>query len=118
MFLNDLFSIVSLNATSDTLSAEIKIDVNHAIFEGHFPGSPVTPGVVQLQMVKEILENHLQKNLRMKTMRTCKFLRIINPIVTPVIHFEIKFAEGEYLDVIASGNDGENVYFKAQLSYL
>lgn len=118
MFLDDLFIITNLNFTSETISAEIKINADHSIFEGHFPGSPVTPGVVQLQIVKEILEQHLGKNLQMKTMRTCKFLKVINPIETPVIQIDIRFKREEFLEVIATGTWDGDTYFKAQVSYV
>ena len=118
MFLNNLFIITNLNSTSEIISAEIKLNANHSIFDGHFPGSPVTPGVVQLQIVKELLEQHLSKNLQMKTMRTCKFLKVINPLETPDIQIDIKFKQAEYLEVITSGTHDGNVYFKAQISYV
>ncbi|WP_221393092.1 3-hydroxyacyl-ACP dehydratase [Dyadobacter sp. NIV53] len=118
MFLNDLFTINSLNSTSETISAEIRLNANHSIFDGHFPGSPVTPGVIQLQVVKEIIEQQLNKSLRMKTMRTCKFLKVINPDETPVLQIDIKFKQEELLEVTASGAFEGNVFFKAQLSYV
>jgi len=117
MFLNDLFTVLSLNATDETISAEIRIDESHPIFKGHFPGSPVTPGVVQLQIVKEIVEIHLHRKFRMKTMRTCKFLNILNPMETPVITIDIKFEDKEpFLEIIASASHDGNVYLKAQMS--
>ncbi|TDE10277.1 3-hydroxyacyl-ACP dehydratase [Dyadobacter psychrotolerans] len=118
MFLNDLYTVLSLNSTAETISAEIRIDESHPVFAGHFPGSPITPGVVQLQIVKEVLEIHLRRKLGMKTMRSCKFLQVINPIETPVITIAIKFEDKEqFLEVIASANHSGNVYLKAQMSY-
>ena len=118
MFLNDLFSIVKLTSTTETISADIKIDSNHRVFEGHFPGSPVTPGVIQLQIVKEILEDCLQRKLTLKNMKTSKFLQVINPKETPVVHFEIKFVQSEFLDVVATGTSGGLAFLKTQISYL
>ena len=118
MFLNNLFSISSTESTSEKISAEIQIAPDHKIFEGHFPDSPVTPGVVQLQIVKDILETHFHTSLTMKTMRTCKFLHILNPVETPALTIDIKFVQGEFLDVVASGAHAGTVYFKAQISYI
>ena len=117
MFLNDFFKIVHEQSGVGTVSSDIELNSNHEIFEGHFPGSPVTPGVVQLQIVKDILENHFHRTLRMRNMRSCKFLQILNPLETPNIRIDIKFVEAEFLEVIASGSYAENVYFKAQISY-
>ena len=71
----------------------------------------------QIQIVKEILQKHMNRKFWLKSMKTCKFLQIIDPQVTPLIDIEIKFTEGELLDVVASGGYGETVYFKMQSSY-
>ena len=53
MILRDTFyKINTLKFQENVLEAEISIDAKHAIYEGHFPNNPVTPGVVQLEMVK------------------------------------------------------------------
>ncbi|MCF2447549.1 3-hydroxyacyl-ACP dehydratase [Dyadobacter sp. CY345] len=118
MFLNNLYTISEISSDSQSISAVIILDPVHEIFIGHFPGAPVTPGVVQLQIVKELLEQHLKKDLRMKTMRVCKFLQIINPEETPEIRIDIKFTEGEVIDVVASGSYEDIIYFKTQVSYI
>jgi len=118
MFLNNLYTVTETVSSTQTLSARIRLDSAHEIFKGHFPGSAITPGVVQLQIVKELLEQHLNRNLRMKTMRVCKFLQIINPEETPEIQIDIKFTAGDALDVVASGSSGDITYFKTQVSYI
>ena len=61
MLLNDFFTI-SDKVTSETeIWAELFINANHKIFEGHFPIQPVVPGVCMMQMVKEILEQVIGK---------------------------------------------------------
>lgn len=117
MFLNDLYTVVSLTHDGNSLLAEIRLNAAHHLYDGHFPGAPVTPGVVQLQIVKEILGSHLQKKLQMRTMRTCKFLQIINPQETPVLQISIKFTEGESIEVVSSGSFDGVVFFKAQVTY-
>ena len=118
MSLNKLYTIVELNSDAGIISATISIDPAHEIFAGHFPGAPVMPGVVQLQIVKEILGKQLGRNLRMKAMKTCKFLNIINPKETPEIMISIKYTESEVIDVVASGSSSDTTYFKAQVSYI
>lgn len=117
VFLNDLFSITNQTVEEGIILVEIRLNADHQIYEGHFPGSPVTPGVVQLQIVKEILESHLQRKLRMKAMRICKFLQIINPLETPVIQVSIKFTEAEFIEVSTALSQNGESYFKAQVSY-
>jgi 3-hydroxyacyl-[acyl-carrier-protein] dehydratase len=43
-----------LESTTDNIASEIRINAEHHLFNGHFPGAPVTPGVIQLQMIKTV----------------------------------------------------------------
>ena len=45
MLLGTLFHIINLDVTGADLSARIELDATHPIFEGHFPGRPILPGV-------------------------------------------------------------------------
>lgn len=118
VFLNDLFFIQAITKENGVITAGISLNAEHAIYNGHFPGAPVTPGVVQLEIVKEILQVALDRKVRMKAMRTCKFLQIINPLETTSLTISIKFTEGEQLEVVASGQNTEHTFFKAQLAYI
>lgn len=96
----------------------VKIAPDHSIFEGHFPGNPITPGVVQVQMVRELLQEHLQKPLRLVKMQSCKFLSILNPTLTPEFDITINFKEdGNTLSVQATGKSEANNFFKLIASY-
>lgn len=117
MFLNKLYTIIQRSEEPGQVVARIHIDASHEIYEGHFPENPVTPGVVQLEIIKEILASHLGLNLRMKTMRTCKFLQIINPLETPELDITIKFTQGETIEAIASASNADQQFLKVQLSY-
>lgn len=59
---NDFFEIEKLDHSTGLIASTIKINASHTIFDGHFPNNPITPGVVQLQITKEILEDVFQKN--------------------------------------------------------
>lgn len=118
MFLDSLYKITRFDITPETILATISINPGDKIFEGHFPDSPVMPGVVQLQIVKELLEKHLGRNVKMKSMRTSKFLQVINPKETPDVYIDIKFKNTEFLEVVASGSWEGVTFFKAQVSYI
>ena len=117
MFQNSLYTIENIQEKDSIITANICLNPNHKIFEGHFPSQPVTPGVVQMQIVKEILQRQLNRKFWLKSMKTCKFLQIIDPLKTPNITIEIKYSDGELLDIVASGGHGEVVFFKMQSSY-
>ena len=118
MLLNDFFTITELNADAETLTAKIALNVKHRIYDGHFPDNPVTPGVVQMQIVKEILETHFKKPLQLKTMSKCKFLQILNPETTPAISIIIDFiVDDNAIKINATGLFEEVSYFKFSAIY-
>jgi 3-hydroxyacyl-[acyl-carrier-protein] dehydratase len=86
MILKDSFyTINALTLDDQVLEANITIDANHAIFDGHFPGNPVTPGVIQLELVKELLSTHFERKMELKTLANSKFLAVLNPVNTPEV---------------------------------
>lgn len=94
-------------------STTIQLNANHIVYSGHFPGHPVTPGVIQMQIVHELLENHLGRNLKLKTIAGCKFLKILNPKETSQIDIIIELNRiDELVSVNALGKNGTDTFFK------
>ncbi|QRR00928.1 3-hydroxyacyl-ACP dehydratase [Dyadobacter sandarakinus] len=118
MFLNDLYAIIGLRSTPEKITSRIRLDAGHPVYLGHFPGAPVTPGVVQLAIVKEILEHCLAREVRLSNLRTCKFLEVLDPGRYPEITFDIQVKVAEQIQVNASASSGDVVFFKAQATYL
>jgi 3-hydroxyacyl-[acyl-carrier-protein] dehydratase len=116
MLLNDFFEIVELSLAGNKIISRIKLNAAHKIYAGHFPGNPITPGVVQIQIVKEILEHVHKKELRLAAMSRCKFLKILNPDQTPFITIDIAVSENP-LQVSVSGIENEEIYFKLSAQF-
>lgn len=119
MPVSGLYTIQIIEKETGAVTAEVRVDPAHRLFNGHFPGSPVLPGVVQIEMVKGALSGALGRELALTEMATCKFLEVFNPLVTPVmtLNLNIKYKDGDALDVTASGSQGGNTYFKLRASY-
>ncbi len=79
ILLNDFYTILQTIPTPGVVKARIAINKNHRIFEGHFPGLPVVPGVCMLQIVREIMEVNGGKELKISQADNMKFLSVINP---------------------------------------
>lgn len=117
MPLTDIYSITSLEQAPGQITCAMQIDASHPVFQGHFPGAPVLPGVVQLEMVKTVLSKAFGKVFALEEMSSCKFLEVLNPAETPGLTIHIQFKGDEVLDVNASGRWGEKTYFKARASF-
>ena len=80
MLLNDLFSYTELEESSDSLlKFKIEIKANHAVFEGHFPGNPVMPGVCQMEIVKEVMCSYFKRELVFNSVADMKFINMWLP---------------------------------------
>ncbi|SDG52091.1 3-hydroxyacyl-[acyl-carrier-protein] dehydratase [Dyadobacter soli] len=117
MPLSNLYKITTLERSDNQITCTMQIDAAHPVFQGHFPGAPVLPGVVQLEMVKTVLAKALEKPFALKEMSNCKFLEVLNPAETPELTIHIQYKGEESLDVSASGKHGEKTYFKARASF-
>ena len=86
-------------------SYELELNPSCFIYQAHFPGEPITPGVCIMQMGKEVLEDVLEKPLQVASVKNIKFLSIISPKETTSIIYQLKKVE--------LSEDGQSV--KAQL---
>jgi len=91
MLKDTFYTLNQLHRADDLLTAAISIDPKHPIFAGHFPGNPITPGVVLLEIIKEILLIHVGRPIRLRSIDQCKFLTILSPEKDPDLTAEIKF---------------------------
>ena len=121
MILKDNFyTINELEFVENKIQASIKIDSNHSIFEGHFPNNPITPGVVEMEIVKEIVSEGIKKTLKMSKMSNCKFLAILNPLNSSEVNVKIDVLEQENnrIRISAQFLDQQTVYLKISAEYI
>lgn len=120
MLINDFFTIIQLNNVDDTIEATIQLNASHKIFDGHFPKNPITPGVVQIQIIKELLEKALEKECILKEVGRCKFMAILNPNEDNEIDILIKHSTEEgIIKISAAGisKDKSTTFFKFTAKY-
>lgn len=67
-----------------------RLNLQHPVFLGHFPGNPVVPGVCQVQMVRELVAKALEIPVKLFESDNIKFLSMINPVENPSIEFDIR----------------------------
>ena len=83
MILKDSFYTILRKDATPTY--DIQLNPEHTIYQAHFPDEPVTPGVCILQIARELLEDHLQRPLSVRTVKNMKFLAVVSPLVTPEV---------------------------------
>jgi 3-hydroxyacyl-[acyl-carrier-protein] dehydratase len=93
MLLKDFYTIKTIEKRNgENFVVIIRINENHDIFKGHFPGNPIMPGVCMMQIIKELSEQFTQSSLIMQTLSSVKFTALINPFVTPELRLELEIA--------------------------
>ncbi len=116
--INELFEELESSTGEAGFMTTIKLHADHIVYAGHFPGQPVTPGVIQIQIVHELLEKHFHRNLKLITMHQCKFLKILNPNETCQILVRVEFTrQEELLHIKAWGENGVDIFFKLNSVY-
>lgn len=94
--LNDhLYTVDSFTNKNGKAEAQLTIDAGHKIFEGHFPGQPVLPGVCMIQIFKELLEKATGQKLFLYQADSSKFLSMVDPRQTPQLIFIIDYTTTE-----------------------
>ena len=90
---------------SDTRHGKFKIDLipTHPVYEGHFPGEPVCPGVCSLQMVKECAQIMAHEQLLVSYIKQYRLLAVITPQEHPNL-MEEKEGTGMIYKMKATGS--------------
>lgn len=113
--LHNFYRITSTDYSGDLTSFHtgVTLEPAHAIFHGHFPELPVVPGVVLVQMIREILELNSGKNLSLRSADNIKFLSMVNPKEKKDLEFKIETeAHGDQILCKATCKAGDQVCVK------
>ena len=108
---NNLFSIKEKQIVDNVYTYIIHLIPDCFIYKAHFPEIPITPGVCIIQMVKELLEDVVEKKLSISCISNAKFLSVMQPEgqTIKVILSKIKENEGVFaVQSLVSEENGVN----------
>lgn len=111
-----LDNLYSISERSDSVFT-IRLNPDNVIYKAHFPGEPITPGVVLIQISVELLELLTDRRMQLSCIRNVKFLHTVNPIETPSISFlfqNVQKCEDE-VKVLVVASFGNRVFAKISL---
>jgi 3-hydroxyacyl-[acyl-carrier-protein] dehydratase len=116
---NSLYKIVGKTTQERVVCYDIALDATHAIYQAHFPGEPITPGVCLVQMTQELVEDHLHQPCRLCGIRNVKFLSVVSPADHPRVTYRLEKLEAlsptDYR-VVAQVSDPVSALIFAKLS--
>jgi 3-hydroxyacyl-[acyl-carrier-protein] dehydratase len=108
---DNFYTTSALEKGEGNLTCTIHYNASHKIFEGHFPGNPIVPGVCTMAIVKELLEEATSQKLLLTAAPNVKFLGLINPSMSPELNLTWKTEEGK-TQTTASLKEGPTTLFK------
>ena len=114
MLLNNFFEIKETinNATEDGQTVAVTLLRAHPVYEGHFPGNPVVPGVCLIQMIKEIVEIKNGRSYFLGKTDNVKFLNVINPDINPDLSIDLTYKQTDHFQIKATISFKEKVFLK------
>ena len=86
---DSLYRILWKESTEKGARYVLSLDAQHFIYQAHFPGQPITPGVCMVQMGLEVLSDFLQRELQLNKVNNVKFLSVLSPEETTEVVYEI-----------------------------
>ncbi|MEI8006224.1 MAG: 3-hydroxyacyl-ACP dehydratase [Bacteroidota bacterium] len=95
-------------------SVQLNLDGTHGIFQGHFPGNPVLPGVCQVEMVRELAEEITGRKLMLSQASQVKYLNLINPLLCPllVMNMRLTIQDPINMEVYAELASADTIFMK------
>ena len=119
MLIKDFYQIKNLSSDGSGFVATIKLNPDHEVYKGHFPNQQVVPGVMHLQIINELMEKHVGKELFMGSIKRVKYLTPIIPSTSPELAFKLKNEKIDSRsiksDVSISSND--IIFTKAKIEF-
>ena len=114
MLQGNFYTVLNNHPKTDSVNLLLELNPDHHIFEGHFPQTPVVPGVCMMQMVKELVEDFIGQRLRLSKADHLKFLTIINPQKNKLLEVDIAILSNPTggVDVTAAFFHEQTVFFK------
>ena len=76
---NNLYTVTDRCEADGVYAYSLVLNADCVIYQAHFPGQPITPGVCIVQMVQELLEDAVGKRLSVCCVKNAKFLAVMHP---------------------------------------
>lgn len=113
----ELYTIEHSEISTECAVFDLKLNSGCKIYEGHFPGNPITPGVCLLQAAIELCEEATGVRCQLLGCKNIKYIQIISPNDYPDIRYKMDFSsDGENMNVKLSISFGEVIFSKMTLA--
>ncbi len=117
---SDFFNVIVNGIGNDSHKVDIVLNPNHYIFKSHFPGNPIVPGVCQIQIITELMEEFIGRKLYLSEIKNIKYISVLIPSANETITFSFnridKNEDSIKTSIVVSAKG--KVYSKISLCYI
>lgn len=94
MLLENKFYRVLSEERGEGLSAKYRVAIlpECNVYDGHFPGDPVCPGVCNIETIKECAILLCGEQLRYSTIKQCRLTALATPTVCPEVDVQVNLS--------------------------
>lgn len=116
---NKFYKVLSVDNTSESSATyHLALLADCDLYRGHFPGKPVSPGVCNIETIKECSQMLTGCSLYLSTIKQCRLTAVASPQVCPEVDVNVSVTPSETGYVVqARISSGETVYmeFKGEM---
>ncbi|HSZ24491.1 MAG TPA: hypothetical protein VK766_02175 [Cytophagaceae bacterium] len=91
MLEDTLYSIIEFKTPqNNNLISLIHLNKEHEIFQGHFPGKPIVPGVCLINMITDTISFYKNKKYSLQSAGFIKFINTVDPLLYKYLQLDIQ----------------------------
>ncbi|MCR5453620.1 MAG: hypothetical protein K6F33_01360 [Bacteroidales bacterium] len=75
----------------------VSLNTTHDVYKGHFPERPITPGVCNIQMIKELAEDLSGRILTLSEISRCRLTAMVTPDGSPKLNVKVQIDDNTNL---------------------
>jgi len=111
MLVKDFYQIVSKHTQDDgSVVYDVKLNAQHDVYKGHFPERPITPGVCNIQMIKELAEDVQGRLLTLVEIERCRLTSMVTPDGSPDLCVKIQTSSDDKSKISATIFYGDTTF--------
>jgi 3-hydroxymyristoyl/3-hydroxydecanoyl-(acyl carrier protein) dehydratase len=121
----ELIQSITIDAAAGSSSGQALVPADHPLFVDHFPGAPLLPGSLLIELAAQIagplaeqvtkLRLHVDRWSLLGMVRSVKFLRPVPLPATIVFNAEVRRFESSSITLVVDAHEGGQVVMRGEL---
>ncbi len=110
---NNYYKLICMQSNGLSGVFHIALCPDCDVYRGHFPGNPVSPGVCNIQTIKECAEKLTGQQLQISSIRRCRLTAVATPATCPELDVKINLTPTEIgYNITSTVSDTEHTYME------